>query len=335
MKKERADVLLVARGLAETRHKAQALIMAGQVRTGGGERVAKSGQLLAPEAILSVETPFPFVSRGGLKLADALDAFGIDVRGLVAADIGSSTGGFTDCFLKRGAARVYAVDVDIRQLDDRLRRDPRVVTVEKNARYLAPGDLPERPAITAVDVSFISVAKILPALRDVLGPPEEIAGSAGAGAEAASSETTPPPEIPIHRLPPVPDEGEFAGGEEPSPPPPPAASSAASSLEAGPMGPSPVVLVLIKPQFEAGRDEVGKKGIVRDPEIQAAVLTRIVREAGSLGFRLRGLHRSSTRGQKGNQEFFARFALDGLHPAPEDVIKWIFEVTGKMRSNGA
>jgi 23S rRNA (cytidine1920-2'-O)/16S rRNA (cytidine1409-2'-O)-methyltransferase len=269
MKKERADRLLVDRGLAETRHKAQALIMAGRVALGpGGPRVGKAGQLVAVDALLVVETPMPFVGRGGLKLDAALDAFGVDVAGRVCADIGSSTGGFTDCFLKRGAARVYAVDVDIRQLDARLRRDPRVVTVEKNARHLEPSDFGgEKPAVAAVDVSFISVTKILPAVRDCMG---------GAG--------------------PWPD-------------------------------PAAVVLVLVKPQFEAGRGRVGRKGVVRDPEIQAAVLERIVREAGVLGLRLRGLHRAAVRGQKGNQEYFARFGLEGLHPSPADVLKWTAEVT--------
>jgi len=138
MKKERADKLLVERGLAETCQKAQALIMAGLVAA-DGRRVEKAGQPLDPGVALSVEKPFPFVGRGGLKLEQALDEFAVDPAGLVCADVGSSTGGFTDCLLQRGAARVTCVDVDVRQLDDRIRRHPRVTLLEKNARYLVPG----------------------------------------------------------------------------------------------------------------------------------------------------------------------------------------------------
>jgi 23S rRNA (cytidine1920-2'-O)/16S rRNA (cytidine1409-2'-O)-methyltransferase len=166
--KERADKLLAARGLAPSREKAQALIMAGAV-TSGGRPVRKPGDLLDPEAALEVEAGLPFVGRGGLKLAEALDRFAIDVAGLVGLDIGASTGGFVDCLLKRGASRVYAVDVDTRQLDWGLAKDPRVVTIEKNARELAAADLPEAPGIVTMDVSFISVLKILPALAALPG----------------------------------------------------------------------------------------------------------------------------------------------------------------------
>jgi 23S rRNA (cytidine1920-2'-O)/16S rRNA (cytidine1409-2'-O)-methyltransferase len=168
MKKERADKVLVERGLAETLPKAQAFIMAGLVSL-GGKRVEKPGLPIDPQAALEVEKPLPYVGRGGLKLEQALDAFAVDVRGRVCADIGSSTGGFTDCLLQRGAARVFAVDVDIRQLDARLRRDPRVIPLEKNARNLVPADFPERPSLAVMDVSFISILKILPALRLILG----------------------------------------------------------------------------------------------------------------------------------------------------------------------
>jgi 23S rRNA (cytidine1920-2'-O)/16S rRNA (cytidine1409-2'-O)-methyltransferase len=271
MKKERADKILVERGLAETRQKAQALIMAGLAST-GGRRIEKAGQPLDPEAPLSVEKPLPYVGRGGLKLEQALDEFGVDPAGLICADIGSSTGGFTDCLLQRGAARVFCVDVDIRQLDDRIRRHPRVVTIEKNARAVVPADFREIPSLVVMDVSFISVTKILPALRAVFNA-------------------------------------------APASPPTPAA-------------PFPLLLSLIKPQFEAGRGQVGKKGVIRDPELHAEIITRIIREAATLGFALEGLVRCSTRGQKGNQEFFARFGPGRMEPPGEVVIKWIREAAG-------
>jgi 23S rRNA (cytidine1920-2'-O)/16S rRNA (cytidine1409-2'-O)-methyltransferase len=263
MKKERADKVLVEQGLAESRQKAQALIMAGHV-SGPGGRIDKSGQLIDPATVLAVAKPLPFVSRGGLKLEQALDDFGVSPAGLTAADIGSSTGGFTDCLLQRGAVRVYAVDVDIRQLDDRLRRDPRVVAIQKNARNLVRADFPpdpaEGPSLFVMDVSFISILKILPALRTICEPIKSI------------------------------------------------------------------LLTLIKPQFEAGRGQVGKKGIVRDPALHAEILARVASEAGRLGFALRGLVRCSARGRTGNQEFFARWEPGGLEPGPDEVLKWIAAV---------
>lgn len=165
--KQRADQLLVACGLAASLEKARAMIMAGLVSS-GGERIEKAGTMLDTEAELGVKETLPYVSRAGAKLAQALDAFGVDPGGKVAADIGASTGGFTDCLLRRGARKVYAVDVDTKQLDWRLRRDERVVLVEKNARNLVPGDLKERPDIITLDVSFISILKVLPALKNVL-----------------------------------------------------------------------------------------------------------------------------------------------------------------------
>ena len=265
LKKERADKILVERGLAATRQKAQALIMAGLVAT-EGRRGEKAGQPLNPETSLTVEKPLPYVSRGGLKLEQALDEFAVDPAGRVCADVGSSTGGFTDCLLQRGAARVTCVDVDIRQLDDRIRRDRRVVTLEKNARNLGPGDFEPIPSLVVMDVSFISVLKILPALRGVF-----------------------------------------------------------TAAPARPGDPSPLLLSLIKPQFEAGRGQVGKKGIIRDPKLHAEILIRIAGEAASLGFTLGGLVRCSTRGQKGNQEFFACFVPGRVEPPGEDVIKWVRE----------
>jgi 23S rRNA (cytidine1920-2'-O)/16S rRNA (cytidine1409-2'-O)-methyltransferase len=254
--KERADKLLAARGLASSREKAQALIMAGLVSS-EGRQVDKPGQLIDGQSPLTVTKPVPFVSRGGLKLEEALDRFAVDPSGKVAVDIGSSTGGFTDCLLQRGARRVWAVDVDVRQLDDRLRRDPRVLTVEKNARYLGAGDLPETPDLIVLDVSFISALKILPALRGIPG--------------------------------------------------------------------AWVLLTLIKPQFEAGRGEVGRKGIVRDPAVHEAVLVRFVREAAGLGFGCHGIVRCSTRGQKGNVEFFGSWTKDGRGGNPAEVQAWIKE----------
>jgi 23S rRNA (cytidine1920-2'-O)/16S rRNA (cytidine1409-2'-O)-methyltransferase len=265
MKKERADKLLVERGLAETCQKAQALIMAGLVAA-DGRRVEKAGQPMDPGVALSVEKPFPYVGRGGLKLEQALDEFAVDPAGRVCADVGSSTGGFTDCLLQRGAARVTCVDVDVRQLDDRIRRHPRVTLLEKNARYLVPGDFEEIPSLAVMDVSFISVLRILPALLAVF-----------------------------------------------------------AAKPARPGDPPPLLLSLIKPQFEAGRRQVGKTGVIRDPALHAEILTRIAGEAAALGFRLDGLVRCATRGQKGNQEFFARWIPGRMEPPGEDMIRWVRE----------
>jgi 23S rRNA (cytidine1920-2'-O)/16S rRNA (cytidine1409-2'-O)-methyltransferase len=254
--KERADTLLAARGLAPSREMAQALIMAGRV-TSAGRPVRKPGDLLDADAALEVAAVLPFVSRGGLKLAEALDRFGLDVRGLVGLDIGASTGGFVDCLLQRGAARVYAVDVDTKQLDWNLTRDPRVVTIEKNARELGPADLPEAPGIVTMDVSFISVLKVLPALKVL--------------------------------------PGDWA------------------------------LVCLVKPQFEAGPKDVGPKGVVRDPAVHAGVLERVLAGARAIGFGLEGLMRCSTRGQKGNVEFFARWVKGGPDLNAELVPTWIKE----------
>ena len=168
---ERLDVALVRRGLAESRERAQGLILAGAV-TVAGRAAGRASQLIAPEASLEIAGPaHPFVGRGGLKLAAALDAFGIDPTGLVALDIGASTGGFTDCLLQRGAAKVYAVDVGYGQLAWRLRQDPRVVVVERcNARYLERSRIPEPIHLVTIDVSFISLTLILPAVRACLDP---------------------------------------------------------------------------------------------------------------------------------------------------------------------
>jgi 23S rRNA (cytidine1920-2'-O)/16S rRNA (cytidine1409-2'-O)-methyltransferase len=254
--KERADKLLTGRGLAPSQEKAQAMIMAGLV-TSGGRPVRKSGELVDAEAPLEVAPPLPFVGRGGLKLEEALGRFGVDVRGRVALDIGASTGGFVDCLLKRGAARVYAVDVDVKQLDWGLSKDPRVVAIEKNARSLVPEDLPEPPDIVTMDVSFISVLKILPALRAVPG--------------------------------------------------------------------GWTLVSLVKPQFEAGPKDVGRKGVVRDASVHAAVLARVIGGARELGFGPAGLMRCSTHGQKGNVEFFVRWVPGDPDLNADLVEAWIKE----------
>ncbi len=175
MPKVRADVLLVQKGLAESRTKAQALILAGKVFV-GERRVDKSGETLEQDALVAVRQPdHPFVSRGGVKLQGALEAFGYDPEGKVVADFGASTGGFTDCLLQRGAARVYAIDVGYGQLHDKLRRDRRVVSMERtNARHLKSGDLPEPVALVVIDASFIGLEKLLPAARALLDKDGEV-----------------------------------------------------------------------------------------------------------------------------------------------------------------
>lgn len=167
LKKDRADKVLLSQHLAESWQKAQALIMAGLVYA-GGRKVEKPGQLVGVDEDLSLRKGMPYVSRGGLKLEEALDAFSINVQGAVAVDLGSSTGGFVDCLLQRGARLVYAVDVSVSQLDWRLRNDARVNPVEKNARHLTSRDFAEKPDVVTIDLSFISVVKVLPAVRGFL-----------------------------------------------------------------------------------------------------------------------------------------------------------------------
>lgn len=237
--KERLDLLLVERGLAESREQAQRLIMAGQVRL--GDRVVdKPGTRVPVEgALLLVTGGLPYASRGGFKLAAALDAFDLDVTGRVVADVGASTGGFTDCLLQRGAARVYAIDVGYGQLAWKLRQDPRVVVLDRtNARYL--DRLPEAIDLATVDVSFISLTLILPAVLGWLRP----------------------------------------GGQ---------------------------IVTLVKPQFEAGRERVGKGGVVRDPVVHRAVLEELVAWAEMEGVRLVNLIRSPITGPAGNVEFLAHW----------------------------
>jgi 23S rRNA (cytidine1920-2'-O)/16S rRNA (cytidine1409-2'-O)-methyltransferase len=234
--KERLDRLLHQRGLVASREIGKRLIMAGEV-TVDGQRVDKPGTQVPVDADLVVKTPPPYVSRGGFKLEAALDAFPIPVPGLVAADVGACTGGFTDCLLQHGAARVYAIDVGYGQLDWRLRQDERVVVLERtNARYL--NELAEPVDLVVIDVSFISLKLIIPPAVSWLKP----------------------------------------GGH---------------------------LVALIKPQFEAGRRQVGKGGVVRDPAVHRVVLEELLSWAEAEGLRPQGLIRSPVKGPAGNIEFLA------------------------------
>jgi 23S rRNA (cytidine1920-2'-O)/16S rRNA (cytidine1409-2'-O)-methyltransferase len=228
----RLDQLLVERGLAETRAKAQALILAGEVSV-NGQRAGKPGHAIAIDARIELAAKLPYVSRGGLKLAAALDAFALNVEGRVCLDAGASTGGFTDCLLQRGALRVYAFDVGAGQLDWKLRNDPRVVLREGvNVRYLTPAGVPEPVDLAVCDVSFISATMILPALAPLAAQ----------------------------------------------------------------------MVVLVKPQFEVGRGQVGKGGIVRDPALHAQACLRVEAAAHTLGFTTQ-LIESPILGAEGNREF--------------------------------
>lgn len=235
--KVRLDVLMVGRGLAGSRERAQALLLAGAVRVNGA-KIDKAGTQIPVDAHIEIagET-LRFVSRGGLKLEGALEDFGVEVKGKICIDIGSSTGGFTDCLLQRGTRRVYGVDVTIDQLDWKLRSDPRVVRIERNARYLRADDVPEAAELAVIDVSFISVTKILPAAILVTA-----------------------------------ENADF--------------------------------LILIKPQFELERREVGKGGIVRDPALHQKATELIVAAAQEHGLEVMGIKPSRITGAEGNQEFF-------------------------------
>ncbi|MCL6646125.1 MAG: TlyA family RNA methyltransferase, partial [Dehalococcoidia bacterium] len=225
-----------------------AAIAAGLVRA-DGVVLRMPSEELAADVVLSVAAPHPWVSRGGVKLAAALDHFGFDPNDRVCLDVGASTGGFTDCLLQRGAARVYAVDVGYGQLAWTLRNDPRVVVMERtNFRFFSPERLPERPTLATADVSFISLRLLLPNLAHCLAE----------GADA---------------------------------------------------------VVLVKPQFEVGRGQVGSGGVVRDPQVHAAVLGRVAAWAVERGFRVRGLTASPLLGPAGNREFFLLLRAPGERPA--------------------
>lgn len=236
-KKERLDVLLVRRNMAESREKAKAYIMAGNVFV-DGSREDKAGTVVPEDALIELRgLAMKYVSRGGFKLEKAVDAFGIVLEDAVCMDVGSSTGGFTDCMLQNGAQKVFAVDVGTNQLAWRLRTDERVVSMEKtNIRYVVPEDIGEAVDFVSVDVAFISLTKVLEPVRNLMKT----------GAR---------------------------------------------------------IVCLIKPQFEAGREKVGKKGVVRERETHLEVIEQVIRYADALGFLMLGLEYSPIRGPEGNIEY--------------------------------
>ncbi|MGF7143431.1 23S rRNA (cytidine1920-2'-O)/16S rRNA (cytidine1409-2'-O)-methyltransferase [Anaerotaenia torta] len=246
--KERLDVLMVNRNLAESREKAKAIIMSGNVFV-DGQREDKAGSTFPAEASIEVKgNPLKYVSRGGLKLEKAIESYQLSLEGKICMDVGSSTGGFTDCMLQNGAARVYAVDVGTNQLAWKLRQDPRVISMEKtNIRYLTPEELEDVIAFASIDVSFISLTKVLLPVRELLA----------------------------------------AGGE---------------------------VVCLIKPQFEAGRDKVGKKGVVRDRKVHEEVIRLVSSYAASIGFLCLALDFSPIKGPEGNIEYLLYLQKQGQVP---------------------
>ncbi len=263
--RERIDVLLVEQGLAPSREKAKGTILAGLV-SADGIRVDKPGTEVSIAARLEVQGQVcPYVSRGGLKLEKALQVFPVDLRGKVVLDVGASTGGFTDCSLKNGASKVFAVDVGYGQLAWSLRNDPRVVCLERtNARYLTLAALGEQVDFATIDVAFISLDKILPAIKDLLRP----------------------------------DNG---------------------------------VVALVKPQFEAGKDKVGKKGVVKDPATHREVLQRVLQLAVGTGYRVLGLDYSPVKGPEGNIEYLAWLSYEEGAETPWG--EWIDEVVGRAHTS--
>jgi 23S rRNA (cytidine1920-2'-O)/16S rRNA (cytidine1409-2'-O)-methyltransferase len=250
----RLDTLLAERGLFPSRARAAASVLAGEVRLGPGrERASKPGQMVAADVDVAVDEAPRYVSRGGIKLANALDSLGLDVRGRRALDAGASTGGFTDVLLQRGAERVIAVDVAYGELDWGLRNDERVTVLERtNARALGPQDLPYAPDLLVADLSFISLRKVLPALLDCMAPAFD-------------------------------------------------------------------ALVMVKPQFEVGRERVGGGGVVRDPADRRWALVAVGESARSLGSSVLGFASSGLPGPKGNRETFAWLAEGGRDGAIDDL----------------
>ncbi len=259
--KERLDVLLVNRGLAASREKAKAVIMAGIVYV-DGQKEDKAGSSFPDTVKIEVRgNTLKYVSRGGLKLEKAMSHFDLTLEGKVCMDVGASTGGFTDCMLQNGAVKVYSIDVGHGQLDWKLRNDPRVVCMEKtNIRYVVPEDIGEPAAFTSIDVSFISLTKVLGPVRQLLT-----------------------------------EEGE--------------------------------IVCLIKPQFEAGREKVGKKGVVRDPAVHLEVIRSVMDYASSLAFEIRHLEFSPIKGPEGNIEYLLHLKKqpEGYHQEeipvnPEEIV---------------
>jgi 23S rRNA (cytidine1920-2'-O)/16S rRNA (cytidine1409-2'-O)-methyltransferase len=249
MSRKRLDVLLCEKNLVDSREKARAAIMSGAVYV-NGNRALKPGTMVPEDGALEMRgEPIKYVSRGGLKLEKALDFFGVSPEGKICVDCGASTGGFTDCLLQRGAARVYAVDVGYGQFAWSLRNDPRVVTLERtNARYLTEAQIPEKIGLAVADVSFISLGLIFPALSPLLDD----------------------------------------GGE---------------------------IVCLIKPQFEAGREKVGRRGVVRDEETHAEVLCKFMEDAEKAGLAVKNMTFSPIKGPEGNIEFFGY--LSAIKDKPE------------------
>ena len=253
--KVRLDVLLVSRGLAESREKAKAVIMEGKVFV-KGQREDKAGAMFDEAAPIEIHgQKLRYVSRGGLKLEKAVEHFDLKLEGKVCMDVGSSTGGFTDCMLQNGAAKVYAVDVGTNQLDWKLRSDPRVVCMEKtNIRYLLPEQLDEKPEFASIDVAFISLTKVLRPVRELLTPDGQVAA-------------------------------------------------------------------LIKPQFEAGREKVGKKGVVREKSTHLEVIRQVLTFAWTAGFDILALVFSPIKGPEGNIEYLAWLQKTD-RPEKEEVPSW-------------
>ena len=266
--KKRMDVLLTERGLQESRQRAQAVIMSGEVFV-NGQRVDKPGTAVAEDARIEIRGgTLPYVSRGGLKLEKAMATFPIDLHGAVCADIGASTGGFTDCMLQNGAEKVYAVDVGYGQLAWKLRSDPRVVCLERtNARYLTREQVPDELDFASVDVSFISLKLILPPLNGLLKD----------GGHAAC---------------------------------------------------------LVKPQFEAGREKVGKKGVVRDPDVHLEVLEHFLDHAKESGFTVLGLTYSPIRGPEGNIEYLGYLEKGPWQDRAFDLKALVAESHQTLREHG-
>ena len=245
MAKKRLDIVLTEKGLCDSRERAKTTIMSGVVYV-NGQKADKPGMPIAEDAEIEVRAPqLQYVSRGGLKIEKALDWFQVSPEGKICLDCGASTGGFTDCLLKRGAVKVYSVDVGYGQLAWSLRTDPRVVNLERtNVRYLTHEQVPDTPSLCVIDVSFISLKLVLPAVHGLLA-----------------------------------EDGE--------------------------------VLCLIKPQFEAGRENVGKKGVVRDPAVHREVLDHFIENAESAGFSVKGITFSPIKGPEGNIEFLGKLIMGG------------------------